>query len=218
MSETTIVASAVRCRPGGVRMIAADRGGDQARPARSPRTDRPPCPARGFVPPGGWRSRARRSLRRKGAEASTNMQKPQKIAGWAQLMIGSPLSIRDWKRTSLTEGDRPQAEVIQAVLPASQRQDAEQLHHPPREQDRRRQPARTASHTAAVHAQEFRFRWHRRFLLSSVSVLRSTPAQGRAHRPRRRNGPRRRSAPWGRCSRPRSGRSPSCLRRAPARR
>ena len=36
------------------------------------------------------------------AEATTKQQKPQKITGCAQLMIGSPWSIRDWNSTSLT--------------------------------------------------------------------------------------------------------------------
>ena len=39
------------------------------------------------------------------AEAITNTQKPQKISGWAQLMIGSPRSMRDWNSTSLTKVD-----------------------------------------------------------------------------------------------------------------
>ena len=34
------------------------------------------------------------------AEAITKKQKPQKITGWAQFMIDSPLSIRDWPMTS----------------------------------------------------------------------------------------------------------------------
>ena len=51
-----------------------------------------------------------------------------------------------------------------------------------------------------------------------VSVPSSVRGRGRARRPRRRSGPRRRWGPWGRCSRPRSSRNPSCLRRAPARR
>ena len=54
------------------------------------------------------------------AEASTNKQKPQKIEGWAQLMIGSPRSIRDWKSTSLMKVASRRPQVVEAVLPAAQ--------------------------------------------------------------------------------------------------